>query len=308
MYIYGICYVCNANNNTVLLSIDNTNTIANVRTVYISGISRTGYSTLCNSYINCNIDITYLTLGGIMAADSEDIEGNIISCFSFVNFNGTFNGLCSIGGLAGSDISKIQKSYCVSNYNITINGSYCNIGGICGSAIVGSSPYIKACYVDANITYIANDTSTNRIGFISLANTTNETVYYSGSISKTSSSGSITPSIFGIRLSDGAFKSGEVCYKLNNAIGSTVFYQSINSNYYPTFNSNEWKVLYNSSQTPPYYNNIPSFNNTISSYADLITFRNLVNNGNSFETINNNVTTKTTITLSNDIVSTEEHP
>ncbi len=301
MYVYGICYICNTNNNTVLLSIDNTNTIANVRTVYISGISRTGYSTLCNSYINCNIDITYLTLGGIMAADSEDIEGNIISCFSFVNFNGTFNGLCSIGGLAGSDISKIQKSYCVSNYNITINGSYCNIGGICGSAIVGSSPYIKDCYVDANITYTANDTSTNRIGFISLANTTNETVYYSGSISKTSSSGSITPSTFGIRLSDDAFKSGEVCYKLNTAIGSTVFYQSINSNYYPTFNSNEWKVLYNSSQTPPYYNNIPSFNNTISSYADLITFRNLVNNGNSFETINNNVTTKTTITLSNDI-------
>ena len=301
MYIYGICYVCNANNNTVLLSIDNTNTIANVRTVYISGISRTGYSTLCNSYINCNIDITYLTLGGIMAADSEDIEGNIISCFSFVNFNGTFNGLCSIGGLAGSDISKIQKSYCVSNYNITINGSYCNIGGICGSAIVGSSPYIKDCYVDANITYTANDTSTNRIGFISLANTTNETVYYSGSITKTSSSGSITPITFGIRLSDDAFKSGEVCYKLNTAIGSTVFYQSINSNYYPTFNSNEWEVLYNSSRTPPYYNNIQSFNNTISSYADLITFRNLVNNGNSFENINNDVITKITITLSNDI-------
>lgn len=293
MYIYGICYVCNTNNNTVLLSIDNTNTIVNVRDVYISGISQTGYSTLCNSYINCNIDITYLTLGGIMAGDSEDIKGNIISCFSFVNFNGTFNGPCSIGGLAGSDISKIQKSYCVSNYNITINGSYCNIGGICGSAIVGSSPYIKDCYVDANIIYTANDTSTNRIGFISLANTTNETVYYSGSISKTSSSGSITPSIFGIRLSDGAFKSGEVCYKLNNAIGSTVFYQSINSNYYPTFNSNEWKVLYNSSQTPSYYNNIPSFNNTISSYADLITFRNLVNSGTTYE--------NQTITLLSDI-------
>lgn len=293
MYIYGICYICNANNNTVLLSIDNTNTIVNVRDVYISGISQTGYSTLCNSYINCNIDITYLTLGGIMIADSEDIEGNIISCFSFVNFNGTFNGSCSIGGLAGSDISKIQKSYCVSNYNITIKGSYCNIGGICGSAIIGSSPYIKDCYVDANIIYTANDTSTNRIGFISLANTTNETVYYSGSISKTTSSGSITPSIFGIRLSDDAFKSGEVCYKLNTAIGSTVFYQSINSNYYPTFNSNEWEVLYNSSQTPSYYNNIPSFNNTISSYADLITFRNLVNNGTTY---NNQ-----TITLLSDI-------
>lgn len=293
MYIYGICYICNANNNTVLLSIDNTNTIVNVRDVYISGISQTGYSTLCNSYINCNIDITYLTLGGIMIADSEDIKGNIISCFSFVNFNGTFNGLCSIGGLAGSDISKIQKSYCVSNYNITIKGSYCNIGGICGSAIIGSSPYIKDCYVDANIIYTANDTSTNRIGFISLANTTNETVYYSGSISKTTSSGSITPSIFGIRLSDDAFKSGEVCYKLNKAIDSTVFYQSINSNYYPTFNNNEWKVLYNSSQTPSYYNNIPSFNNTISSYADLITFRNLVNNGTTY---NNQ-----TITLLSDI-------
>ena len=295
--IYGICYDCVANNNTTLLSIDNTNIIGNVRYVQISGISRTGNSTKCNSYVNCNIDdITYLTLGGISSA-----KCNITSCFSFVNFKGTLNSSCTIGGLAGSDIDTIQKSYCVAIYNITINGSYNSIGGICGSALYGSSQYITNCYVDANITYTANDTSTNRIGFISLANTTNETVYYSGSISKTSSSGSITPSTFGIRLSDDAFKSGEVCYKLNNAIGSTVFYQSINSNYYPTFNSNEWEVLYNSSQTPPYYNNIPSFNNTISSYADLITFRNLVNNGNSFETINNNVTTKTTITLSNDI-------
>lgn len=287
--IYGICYDCVANNNTTLLSIDNTNIIGNVRYVQISGISRTGNSTKCNSYVNCNFDnITYLTLGGI-----SSVKCNITSCFSFVNFKGTLNSSCTIGGLVGSDIDTIQKSYCVAIYNITINGSYNSIGGICGSALYGSSQYITNCYVDANITYTANDTSTNRIGFISLANTTNETVYYSGSISKTSSSGSITPSIFGIRLSDDAFKSGEVCYKLNNAIGSTVFYQSINSNYYPTFNSNEWEVLYNSSQTPPYYNNIPSFNNTISSYADLITFRNLVNSGTTY---NNQ-----TITLLSDI-------
>lgn len=287
--IYGICYDCVANNNTTLLSIDNTNIIGNVRYVQISGISRTGNSTKCNSYVNCNIDnITCLTLGGISSANC-----NITSCFSFVNFKGTLNSSCTIGGLAGSDIGTIQKSYCVAIYNITINGSYNSIGGICGSALYGSSQYITNCYVDANITYTANDTSTNRIGFISLANTTNETVYYSGSITKTSSSGSITPTTFGIRLSDDAFKSGEVCYKLNNAIGSTVFYQSINSNYYPTFNSNEWKVLYNSSQTPPYYNNIPSFNNTISSYADLITFRNLVNSGTTY---NNQ-----TITLLSDI-------
>lgn len=287
--IYGICYDCVANNNTTLLSIDNTNIIGNVRYVQISGISRTGNSTKCNSYVNCNIDdITYLTLGGISSA-----KCNITSCFSFVNFKGTLNSSCTIGGLAGSDIDTIQKSYCVAIYNITINGSYNSIGGICGSALYGSSQYITNCYVDANITYTANDTSTNRIGFISLANTTNETVYYSGSISKTSSSGSITPSTFGIQLSDDAFKSGEVCYKLNTAIGSTVFYQSINSNYYPTFNSNEWEVLYNSSQTPPYYNNIPSFNNTISSYADLITFRNLVNNGTTYE--------NQTITLLSDI-------
>ena len=292
--IYGICYDCVANNNTTLLSIDNTNIIGNVRYVQISGISRTGNSTKCNSYVNCNIDdITYLTLGGISSA-----KCNITSCFSFVNFKGTLNSSCTIGGLAGSDIDTIQKSYCVAIYNITINGSYNSIGGICGSALYGSSQYITNCYVDANITYTANDTSTNRIGFISLANTTNETVYYSGSISKTSSSGSITPTTFGIRLSDDAFKSGEVCYKLNKAIGSTVFYQSINSNYYPTFNSNEWEVFYDNSKTPKYYNNIPSFNNTISSYADLITFRNLVNSGTTYK--NQSITLLSDIDITGD--------
>lgn len=271
--IYGICYDCVSNNNTVLLSIDNTNTISNVRTVHISGISRTGDSTKCNSYVNCNIDITYLTLGGISSANC-----NIVSCFSFVNFKGTLNSSCAIGGLAGSDIGKIQKSYCVAIYNITINGSYCNIGGICGSALYGSSTYITNCYVDANIKYTTNDTTTNRIGFISVANATNDTVYYTGSISNTSSTGSITPVTFGIRLSDDAFKSGEVCYKLNNAIGSTVFYQSIGSNYYPTFNSNEWEVLYDSSQEKPYYNKFPSSGiRHIKNLKHLILFRNLIN-------------------------------
>ena len=298
MYIYGLCYDCITNNSDVLLSIDNTNTIINnMDNIYISGISRTGTSTLCNSYLNCNNDITSkLTLGGIMAANSATTDCNIVSCFSFVNFNGTINSVSAIGGLAGNDIGTIQKSYCVSNYNITINGSYCNIGGICGSAIYGSSKYITDCYVDTNIIYTTNDITNNRIGFITVKDDSNDSVYYSGSITKTSSSGSITPITQGIKLSDDAFKSGEVCYKLNDVIGSTVFYQSIGSNYYPTFNSNEWEVLYDSSKEIPYYNVIPTFNDKISSYADLITFRNLVNNETSGNTFENK-----TITLSSDI-------
>lgn len=296
MDIYGLCYNCESINSTVILSIDKTNSITNNYQTFISGIQRNGQSTYCNSYINCNNNITKLLLGGIMANSSFNCD--VISCYSFVNFIGSVDS-CTMGGIVAGGLATIKTSYCVFICNITINNVQNIISGLYGTRSYASSDYITNCYVDVNITYTANNTTNLYIGYTTPTNTVNNTIYYTGTITNASTATTIyTP---GTRLSDNAFKSGEVCYKLNNAIGSTIFYQSINSNYYPTFNSNEWKVLYNSSQTPSYYNNIPSFNNTISSYADLITFRNLVNNGNSFETIKNNVTTKTTITLSKDI-------
>ena len=296
MDIYGLCYNCESINSTVILSIDKTNSITNNYQTFISGIQRNGQSTYCNSYINCNNNITKLLLGGIMANSSFNCD--VISCYSFVNFIGSVDS-CTMGGIVAGGLATIKTSYCVFICNITINNVQNIISGLYGTRSYASSDYITNCYVDVNITYTANNTTNLYIGYTTPTNTVNNTIYYTGTITNASTATNIyTP---GTRLSDNAFKSGEVCYKLNNAIGSTIFYQSINSNYYPTFNSNEWKVLYNSSQTPSYYNNIPSFNNTISSYADLITFRNLVNNGNSFETIKNNVTTKTTITLSKDI-------
>lgn len=296
MDIYGLCYNCESINSTVILSIDKTNSITNNYQTFISGIQRNGQSTQCNSYINCNNNITRLLLGGIMANSSFNCD--VISCYSFVNFIGSVDS-CTMGGIVAGGLATIKTSYCVFICNITINNVQNIISGLYGTRSYESSDYITNCYVDVNITYTANNTTKLYIGYTTPTNTVNNTIYYTGTITNASTATTIYTS--GTRLSDDAFKSGEVCYKLNNAIGSTVFYQSINSNYYPTFNSNEWEVLYDSSQTPSYYNNIPSFNNTISSYADLITFRNLVNNGNSFETIKNNVTTKTTITLSNDI-------
>lgn len=296
MDIYGLCYNCESINSTVILSIDKTNSITNNYQTFISGIQRNGQSTYCNSYINCNNNITKLLLGGIMANSSFNCD--VISCYSFVNFIGSVDS-CTMGGIVAGGLATIKTSYCVFICNITINNVQNIISGLYGTRSYASSDYITNCYVDVNITYTANNTTNLYIGYTTPTNTVNNTIYYTGTITNASTATTIyTP---GTRLSDNVFKSGEICYKLNNAIGSTIFYQSINSNYYPTFNSNEWKVLYNSSQTPSYYNNIPSFSNTISSYADLIIFRNLVNNGNSFETIKNNVTTKTTITLSKDI-------
>lgn len=278
MDIYGLCYNCESINSTVILSIDKTNSITNNYQTFISGIQRNGQSTYCNSYINCNNNITKLLLGGIMANSSFNCD--VISCYSFVNFIGSVDS-CTMGGIVAGGLATIKTSYCVFICNITINNVQNIISGLYGTRSYASSDYITNCYVDVNITYTANNTTNLYIGYTTPTNTVNNTIYYTGTITNASTATTIyTP---GTRLSDNAFKSGEVCYKLNNAIGSTVFYQSINSNYYPTFNSNEWEVKYKDSS---YQNDILTleYDNTnnyykINSYADLITFRNSINNG-----------------------------
>ena len=302
IYIYGLCRTCKANNCTVILSIDNTNTITSTNQTYINGIAYLADVTQCLSYINCNNDFNTLLLSGFIYGQSF-YHYDIINSYSFVNYSGIIKNNSCIAGISIGDTVNPTKCYSVFNCNVTINGENNYIGGISTSSAnnknTGLSRVIN-CYVDSTIQYATTYTN-NNIGIIVPTDNIENTSGYVSSIIKSGSSTVNNIYTSGTNLSTDAFKSGEVCYKLNTAIGSTVFYQSIGSNYYPTFNSNEWEVLYDSSQTPSYYNNIPSFNNTISSYADLITFRNLVNNGNSFETIKNNVTTKTTITLSKDI-------
>lgn len=280
MVIYGLCYNCESINSTVILSIDKTNSITNDSTTCISGIQQKGQSSCCNSYINCNNNISDLEFGGIMVNPNDTCV--VISCYSFVNFIGSVDS-CIMGGIVAEGAATIKTSYCVFIGDITINSNRSNwISGL--SCTDEPSRFITNCYVDVNITYTANNTTNLYIGYITPFDTANNTVYYTGKISNTSTAATINTS--GTKLSDGAFKSGEVCYKLNTAIGSPVFYQSINSNYYPTFNKNEWEVKYKDSK---YQNDnlTLEYDNTnnyykINSYADLITFRNSVNNGTPF--------------------------
>ena len=289
MYIFGLCYDCVANNSTVLLSIDNTNTITNEMNTMISGIAYVGTITQCNSYLNYYNTIPRISLGGILCVTEDNCT--VTSCYSFTSVYGSVNKYCNIGGIIATGSSKIITSYCVFNCEMKSINSDCSIGGLTGSRFKGSSDYIQNCYVDLNIVYYASTTTDIYIGVIAPTNTVSNTAFYTGYIFYRTNKAN--EYITGTNIKYSLFTSGGVCYKLNDAIKSTVFYQSIGSNIYPTFNSNEWKVLYDSSKTTPYYNNIPSFNNTISSYADLIIFRNLVNSGTTFES--------QTITLSSDI-------
>ena len=289
MYIFGLCYDCVANNSTVLLSIDNTNTITNEMNTMISGIAYVGTITQCNSYLNYYNTIPRISLGGILCVTEDNCT--VTSCYSFTSVYGSVNKYCNIGGIIATGSSKIITSYCVFNCEMKSINSDCSIGGLTGSRFKGSSDYIQNCYVDLNIVYYASTTTDIYIGVIAPTNTVSNTAFYTGYIFYRTNKAN--EYITGTNIEYSLFTSGGVCYKLNDAIKSTVFYQSIGSNIYPTFNSNEWKVLYDSSKTTPYYNNIPSFNNTISSYADLIIFRNLVNSGTTFES--------QTITLSSDI-------
>lgn len=294
IYMYGLCNTCTANNCTVILNIDNTNTITSTNRIYINGIASLADVTQCSSYINCNNNFDTLLLSGFIYGQAF-YDYNITNSYSFVNYSGTIKNNSCIAGISIGDTVNPTKCYSVFNCNVTINGENNCIGGISTSLTynvnTGLSQVIN-CYVDATIQYTTTYKN-NTIGIIVPTDRISDTLGYVGSILNKGTTTIENIYITGTKLSDDAFKSGEVCYKLNTAIGSTVFYQSINSNYYPTFNSNEWEVLYNSSQTPPYYNNIQSFNNTISSYADLITFRNLVNNGTTYE--------NQTITLLSDI-------
>ena len=289
MYIFGLCYDCVANNSTVLLSIDNTNTITNEMNTMISGLAYVGTITQCNSYLNYYNTIPRISLGGILCITEDNCT--VTSCYSFTSVYGSVNKFCNIGGIIATGSSKIITSYCVFNCEMKSINSDCSIGGLTGSRFKGSSDYIQNCYVDINIVYYASTTTDIYIGVIAPTNTVSNTAFYTGYIFYRTNKAN--EYITGTNIEYSLFTSGGVCYKLNNAIKSTVFYQSIGSNIYPTFNSNEWEVLYDSSKTTPYYNNIPSFNNTISSYADLIIFRNLVNSGTTFES--------QTITLSSDI-------
>lgn len=289
IYIYGLCYDCVANNSTVLLSIDNTNTITNEMNTMISGIAYVGTITQCNSYLNYYNTIPRISLGGILCVTEDNCT--VTSCYSFTSVYGSVNKYCNIGGIIATGSSKIITSYCVFNCEMKSINSDCSIGGLTGSRFKGSSDYIQNCYVDINIVYYASTTTDIYIGVIAPTNTVSNTAFYTGYIFYRTNKAN--EYITGTNIEYSLFTSGGVCYKLNDAIKSTVFYQSIGSNIYPTFNSNEWEVLYDSSKTTPYYNNIPSFNNTISSYADLIIFRNLVNSGTTFES--------QTITLSSDI-------
>lgn len=299
IYMYGLCNTCTANNCTVILNIDNTNTITSTNQIYINGIAYLANVTKCSSYINCTNNFDTLLLSGFIYGEGF-YDYNIINSYSYVNYSGIIKNNSCIAGISIGDNVNPTKCYSVFNCNVTINGENNRIGGISTSitynANTGLSQVIN-CYVDATIQYTTTYKN-NTIGIIVPTDRISDTLGYVGSILNKGTTTIENIYITGTKLSDDAFKSGEVCYKLNNAIGSTVFYQSINSNYYPTFNSNEWKVFYDSSKTPKYYNNIPEFNNTISSYADLITFRNLVNNGTTYE--------NQTITLSSDIDITND--
>lgn len=299
IYIHGLCRTCTANNCTVLLNIDDTNTITSTNQIYINGIAYLANVTQCSSYINCNNNFNTLLLSGFIYGQAFG-NYNIINSYSFVNYSGTIKNNSCIAGISIGDTVNPTKCYSVFNCNVTIKGENNRIGGISTSSAYNANTglsQVTNCYVDAIIQY-TTIYENNTIGIIVPTNNIDNTSGYNGHISYNGETTIANIYVTGTKLSTDAFKSGEVCYKLNTAIGSTVFYQSINSNYYPTFNSNEWKVFYHSSKTPKYYNNIPEFNNTISSYADLITFRNLVNNGTTYE--NQTITLLSDIDITND--------
>lgn len=299
IYIHGLCRTCTANNCTVLLNIDDTNTITSTNQIYINGIAYLANVTQCSSYINCTNNFDTLLLSGFIYGQAFG-NYNIINSYSFVNYSGTIKNNSCIAGISIGDTVNPTKCYSVFNCNVTIKGENNCIGGISTSLAYNVNTglsQVTNCYVDAIIQY-TTIYENNTIGIIVPTNKIDNTSGYNGHISYKGETTIANIYMTGTKLSDDAFKSGEVCYKLNTAIGSTVFYQSINSNYYPTFNSNEWKVFYDSSKTPNYYNNIPEFNNTISSYADLITFRNLVNNGTTYE--NQTITLLSDIDITND--------
>lgn len=277
IYIFGLCYDCVANNSTVLLSINNTNTITNKMNTFISGISYVGNITQCNSYLNYYNIIPRISLGGILSVTDDNCT--ITSCYSFTSVYGSVNQFCNIGGLAATGEVKMTSSYSVFDCNITLKSSNCDIGGLTGTKYKASSDYITNCYADVSIRYNAQVSSDIYIGAIAPTSNVSTTAFYIATITYTNlKSNEYTSGT--ILTNSNAFNSGEVCYKLNNAIGSTVFYQSIGSNYYPTFNSNEWEVLYDSSQTPSYYNNFSSPNIMyVNNIQDLILFRNLINSG-----------------------------
>lgn len=302
-YINGISDIIQAYNCNAILDINDTNTLDGDE-INVCGISYSNVNTeKCSSYVNFvnNSTISALRISGI----SIGAIGNaIINSYAYVNVKTNIDSYSHISGMAGYYTSTITNCYCIFKCNVTINGSCIN-NYIAGLAISDKTT-LNNVYVDQKITYsLSKANNKNYIGMIICSDSISKTAYCIKNNITQSGANSATLYKSGTEITLDTFKSGQVCYELNNKnqdIDNIIFYQSIGSNYYPVFDSNEWKVFYDDSKTPKYYNNIPVFNNTISKYADLITFRNLVNNGNSFETTDNNTTTKTTIILQSDII------
>lgn len=302
--ISGISDSTHAYNCNVILDIGDTNTFDDDMETNICGISFSNLHTeKCSSYINFvnKSKIWTLRLSGI---GHNTLGSTITNSYTYVNVLASVNSNSRISGMTGYYQSKITYCYCVFRCNITIIDQCINnyIGGLTTS----NDNELNNVFIDQEISYsIAKSGENNYIGMINFSNTISDTAYCIKNNITQVGANSATLYTSGTEITLDTFKSGQVCYELNNKnqdINNIIFYQSIGSNYYPVFDSNEWKVFYDNSKTPKYYNNIPVFNNTISNYADLITFRNLVNNGNSFETTENNTTTKTTIILQSDII------
>ena len=297
-YINGISDSIYAYNCNAILDINDTN-ILDGDEINVCGISYNNLTTeKCSSYVNFvnNSIIHTLKLSGI---GYGTIGGTTTNSYTYVNIKAKIDSFSQLSGMTGYYNSTITNCYCVFRCNITIDDSCINnyIGGLSTS----NNSTLNNVYVDQEIMYSISKANTeNYIGMIICSNSISETAYCIKNNITQSGANSATLYTSGTEITLDTFKSGQVCYELNNKnqdINNIIFYQSIGSNYYPVFDSNEWKVFYDDSKTPKYYNNIPAFNNTISNYADLITFRNLVNNGNSFETTENNTVTKTTIII-----------
>ena len=267
-YISGISDTIHAYNCNAILDINDTN-ILDSDEINVCGISYNNLITeKCSSYVNFvnNSIINGLKLSGI---GHNAIGSTITNSYTYVNIKAKINSYSRISGMTGYYQSKITYCYCVFRCNITITDQCINnyIGGLTTS----NDNELNNVFVDQKISYsIAKSGENNYIGMINFSNTINETAYCIKNNITQVGANSATLNKNGTEITLDTFKSGQVCYELNNKnkdINNIIFYQSIGSSYYPTFNNNEWVVLYDSSKETPYYNNIPLFNNDASSFA-----------------------------------------
>lgn len=310
-YIAAVTYYSTITDCNIYLSDNYINYPSYTRKLYFGYIcSRADKSNINRCYVYSN-STQYIILGGALCFGNIFAWShyNSISTCNYCIINNNMNIDCKVTSTGGCNVGGIIGNTGYANYSLII----CDITMILTfnstsydarlSSFIdwgGNPSYVSNCYVKSKITY--NKTTSNGSWYISAVCTETSTnykyankVYYCGSITKSSSSNTATINTTNTysTISENAFSNGQVCYGLNNNQSTNpIFYQSLNSNKYPTLNEYEWIVKYENSA----YSNITSSltNNIIHNYSELITFRNMVNNGTTFE--------NETILISSDIV------